>query len=407
LEINILKKLPHENEDQYIWRIGGLKASGIIEQTWEEISDDINKELRGDEEPWFDVSVYRKRYRDFERSYRNIFSKLEGKQHCEDLDVKIRELEKEKKKIQTEKLEYNRWLREEARDELIMEKICEALKDVDKLPAPAPLYSYGDDNDKSWVLAFGDTHFGSEFCIKGLCGEIINEYSPEIFCERMDDLLAQTIRLINKENIDELYVFDLGDQLDGILRVGQLMKLRFGVIDATLKYAYWLSGWLNELSKHCRIKYRQTDGNHTELRMLGAKKGSFEEDNLGKIIYEFVKVRLENNPNIDIQKNESGMIFESIQGFNVLGYHGESKNLENTMKGFSKMYGIPIDILIAGHLHHTFNETVGFNSDVMRTPSIIGVDDFSMKLQKTSNPGATLFCIEEGKGKVLDYHIKL
>ena len=141
--------------------------------------------------------------------------------------------------------------------------------------------------------------------------------------------------------------------------------------------------------------------------MLGQKKGTFEEDNMGKVIYEFVKIRLRDNPNIDIDQNQTGFIFENIQGYNVLGYHGESKKLENTMKDFEKMYKTNIDILVAGHLHHSYSETVGICSDVMRTPSIIGVDDFSMKLHKTSNPGATLFGIEKDKGKIIEYNIKL
>lgn len=141
--------------------------------------------------------------------------------------------------------------------------------------------------------------------------------------------------------------------------------------------------------------------------MLGQKKGTFEDDNMGKVIYEFVKLRLANNPNVDINENETGYIFENIQGFNVLGYHGESKALETTMKDFEKIYGDRIDILVAGHLHHSYSEAVASCSDVMRTPSIIGIDDYSMKLHKTSNPGATMFLIQRDKGKILDYHIRL
>lgn len=404
MAIRDLEKLPYENEDQYIWRIGGLKESGIIEESWDDISDTLNSELRGDE-PWYDVSVYRKRYRDFKRSYENIFSKMNGDEYCQDLSEKTRQLEKEKKKVQTEKLEYNRWLREEARDELIIEKLVGAVEAL--TPLPPPEYKTPDVKTRSWVLAFGDAHFGAELCIKGLYGEVINEYSPEIFYKRMDKLFSETLTIVKKNDIDELYVFDLGDQIDGILRVGQLMKLRYGVVEATIKYADWLSSWLNELSKYCRVNFRQTNGNHSELRMLGQKKGSFEEDNMGKIIYEFVKTRLSDNPNVNISQNETGFIFENIQGFNVLGYHGESKNLESVMKDFEKIYKEDIDILIAGHLHHSYSETVAYYSDVMRTPSIIGIDDYSIKLHKTSSPGATLFCIELGKGKTLEYHIKL
>ena len=37
------------------------------------------------------------------------------------------------------------------------------------------------------MLVFGDEHYGAEFELKGLFGEIINSYSPEIFEKRMID----------------------------------------------------------------------------------------------------------------------------------------------------------------------------------------------------------------------------
>ena len=64
----------------------------------------------------------------------------------------------------------------------------------------------------------------------------------------------------------------MGDFNDGILRVSQLMKLRYGVVDGTIKYADFISNWLNELTKYVRVKYQSTNGNHSELRMLGQPK---------------------------------------------------------------------------------------------------------------------------------------
>ena len=402
----ILKKLIEENESQYIWRIGQAKDSGILNYTWEELTPILNAELNIDETEWRGESAWRKKYRVMQQAYDDVFSAQQfSEAHMNEIEKQKRELDKARMKLQTEKLEYNRWLREEARDELIVEKICDAISGLDIIDTPR--YIPQNPGKKSWVLAFSDAHFGAELSIKGLYGELINEYSPEIFYERMNDLLSQTVDIIQREKVDELYVFDLGDQIDGILRVSQLMKLRYGVVEATIKYANWLAEWLNELSKYCRVIFRQTNGNHSELRMLGQKKGSFEEDNMGKVIYEFIKIRLENNPNVDVFQNETGYIFENLQGYNVLGYHGESKKLESTMKDFEKIYKVDIDVLIAGHLHHSYSETVAVCSDVMRTPSIIGIDDFSIKLHKTSNPGATMFCIEHGKGKTLEYNIKL
>ena len=405
--------MPQENEDQYIWRIGQMKNTDLVNDTWEDLADIINAELRGDD-PWYDASVYRKRFRDFSRAWDNIFCHMikdnpeEQDRYIEELKELKRAIEKEKKKVQTEKIELNRWHREEARDELIVEKIEDAIAELEPLTYPTAhkepaLHNTG----KSWVLAFGDAHFGAELLIKGLCGEEINKYNPEIFYERMDKLMCDTIEIILKENIDELYVFDLGDQIDGILRVSQLLKLRYGVVDSTIKYAEWLANWLNELSKCCRIKFRSCHGNHCEIRHLGQKKGAFEEENMGKIIHEFVRIRLKDNPNVDILGNDNGIISETIQGNHIMAFHGESKNLEATMKDFEKIYGFTIDILIAGHLHHAYSETVAYCCDVMRIPSIIGIDDYSLKLHKTSNPGATMFCVEPELGKTIEYHIKL
>ena len=44
-------------------------------------------------------------------------------------------------KVQTEKLELNRWLRENARDELIVEHICQAITQLEPLVIPDPIYT--------------------------------------------------------------------------------------------------------------------------------------------------------------------------------------------------------------------------------------------------------------------------
>ena len=58
-------------------------------------------------------------------------------------------------------------------------------------------------------------------------------------------------------------------------------------------------------------------------------------------------------------------------------------------------------------MHHYKAETVGVNREVINVPSIIGIDDYSMSLNKTSNPGATLLIIEKDAGIGVEYKIKL
>ncbi len=403
---DILKKLPEENEDQYIWKVGQAKDANLIDSTWEELTPRLNTELGIEETEWRGSSAFRKAYRWMQRAYDNVFRQngfigVQG----DELDMKKHALEKEKIKVQTEKLELRKWRREEARDELLCERICSAVRESSVLIEPEPIVV--DKTSKSAILAFGDEHYATEFTIYGLYGEIINSYSPEIFEQRMWDLFYQTIDIIQKEDITTLHVFALGDFTDGILRCSQLMKLRYGVVEGTVKYANFIANWLNELTKYVKVKYQMVYGNHSELRMLGQPKGTFKEENTGMFVREMIKTYLANNPNFEMIINPTGLIFDNIEGFNVLGIHGEVKNMENAIKDFSNTYNTNISILIGGHMHHYKAEAVGINKDVINVPSIIGIDDYSMSLNKTSNPGAVLFCIEENKGVTLEYKIKL
>lgn len=318
-------------------------------------------------------------------------------------------LQKERMKAQTERLETNRWLRELARDEMVTQSIVDAIKDIKPLYIPAytpkPLVKY---NDRTWVLCISDPHYGVEFSIKGLYGEIINKYSPEIFEQRMWKLFDNVYDIIQKENISELNIYDLGDSIDGLLRVSQLWKLRYGVVESTIKYADFISRWLNELSRVVKIKFQMViDANHSQLRQLGQPKNTFKNDNMSKVIAAFIKERLKENENFTFVENETGMIFDSLSGYSILGIHGETKNMDETLKNLERVYKTNINYLFAGHIHHSKHEEVGQYVETLNNPSIIGIDDYSLSLLKASNASAKMFCFEENNGKKIEYTINL
>ena len=405
---DILKKLPKENEDQYIWKVGQAKDAGLIDSTWEELAPILNTELGIEETEWRGSSAFRKAYRWMQRAYDNVFRQngfigIQG----DELDVKNRELKKTLVKIQTEKLEYNRWLREEARDELIAEHIVAAIRDLPPLDVPQAIYP--NHSDRAGVLLLADAHYGVDLKITGLFGETINEYSPEIFEARMWDLLNQVVEICEKEGFSSLNVYNLGDEIDGLLRVSQLWKLRYGVIESTVRYGRFITEWLNELSKHVYVRYQMVkDSNHCQLRLLSQPKNTFKEENMSYIIAEKIMDRLGDNPNFEFTQNPTGYIYDNdVVGYSVLGIHGECKNFEQAIKDFSKTYRTDIDFLVGGHNHHQNSKNIGIESDAIGAPSIIGVDDYALSLHKTSDPGATLFILEAYKGKVVEYNIKL
>lgn len=313
----------------------------------------------------------------------------------------------ERQKLFTEKLELNRWLRVAARDEMILERIETAIRELPDLEVPMALPRERG-GDRVGILVFGDTHFGAEFIIPTLDGQgILNKYDEEVFVDRMEDLLEQVMDICAKEGLTKIKVYSMGDELDGVLRVSQLQKLRYGVVESTIRYSEYICRWLARLTKFVRVEFRMLAGNHTELRMLGQPKGTFENENMSIIIKEFIRVRMEDNPNFDFIDSKSGLIYDEVFGLNIVGIHGETKDLSKTIKDLTNQYNVRIDILLAAHLHHSASQCIGLYRDVIRVPSIIGVDPYAMTLSAISNPGATFLIIEEGKGKSITYDIKL
>jgi hypothetical protein len=316
-------------------------------------------------------------------------------------------IQKERYKLQTEKLELNKYLRELSRDELIVEKVIDVINNLE--PLRIPEYIEPRQNNKSYLLAFGDSHYGIEFEIKDLFGNTINEYSPEIFEQRMWELMGDVIQIVNKEGITELNIWELGDGIQGILRLNsQLMKLKYGIIESSIKYANFLATWLNELSEYVRIKFQMVvDSNHNQIRVCGAPKNAFSEENMSKVMLALIRERVKDNPNIVIIDNPTGMNFGIFSTYSVLGIHGEVKNLDTSLNEFSRAYQTHLDYIIGAHKHHSNSNEAGIDAEAISIRSIIGVDPYGMSLNKTSNPGASLFEFEQGKGLNCEHKIKL
>lgn len=369
---------------------------------WNKIRDILNTRLKKN----YNESTYRKRF----------CSYVEMKNACKEIDpdftgdttdvmVQKRELEKERKKLQTDKLEYNRWLRDNAREEMVYERIADSIANLTPIDVPSPRSIT--ENNRGAVLCLADAHFNTEFEIKGLFGEVLNSYSPEIFYQRMWYLRDKVKEICERENITSLHIFGLGDDNDGLLRLtDNLFKLRWGVIDSTLIYADFMANWINEVSKFVNVNLQMVeDSNHNQFRLCSAPKNAFKGENLSKVIVHTIKTRLQDNPCVTITQNPTGYIYANVVGYNLMGIHGEVKSLKTAIDNLSRLYGLRVDYLIGGHKHHA--EEYGFDCEGISVGSIIGIDDYSTSLMRSSNASATMLIFEEGNGLVTKHTIKL
>lgn len=326
---------------------------------------------------------------------------IEDKDKVNEIKQLLEELAKERKKIQTANVEYNANLRSEARAEMFNEQVIEAIHNLKPIKFNKKLYTETP-SEATAVLCIADAHNGVEINMASLFGEVVNVYSPEILKARLNKLANQVIE--DKKRLldyDKLIVFDLGDAIQGMLRLSDLSKLRTGVLQSALDYAEMIAQWLVFLSEELEvpIEYVCLGGNHCECRFL-EKGRNWEEENLGLVIQHVIALRLQNNPNITVDPySEFG--FKTVQGVNILAIHGDdAKNDFDEISYWENYHNISIDILIMGHVHHGEQNTVGYgltgDKEVIKVPSLVGVDSFSKKCRKLARAGAKFMLFEDG-----------
>ena len=265
---------------------------------------------------------------------------------------------------------------------------------------------------RTLVLCVADCHYGAEWIVRGLRGEILNRYNPEVFGERMDDLLAQVREIIAREGISDVQLLLCGDSLDGMLRNSQLMKLRWGVIESCMRFSEHMAQWIAALSQYATVSVCGVDGNHTETRTLNSKRGDFPGENLEKVIFWFLAERLKDVPGVLVDSITEQQKHLTVQGFSILLTHGtDIKSLENAAKQTMLLYGESIDYLICGHKHREQEYVSGYtdqgNSVVIRVPSVCGMDEYAQRLGYGGKPGALAMVLEAGYGRRCIYPISL
>lgn len=397
----IYKRLSDEEISDYIWRICSNKDNGKYNLTWDEVGEILNAEC--DEE--YTSSKWRKNYQNEKRGYERAIEKnVDSEKAINELRIARMELEMERKKKQTDSIFYNRVLREHSREEMLKEKVVESLVNVERIPLPEfkPLKS--GEGTISYLLGFSDVHAYKIF------KSLTNEYSKSILEQRMAELLQETIKLINSENIKELVVVNGGDDLEGILRISALSILELGVVDTVIEYRRFIAKWISDLSKYVKVKYIQMiSSNHSELRPLNTRAGQMPKEDFEKDIATYIKDLLDNNDRVEVIIPEQAHYHLKLAGKDILIHHGHGiGNPKTYLDSMSRKLKVWFSTLIVGHLHSeeikTFYEDIdGGDVEMIRLPSIVGTCEYADSINQGSKSAGLMLGFSEEKGRVREY----
>ena len=306
-------------------------------------------------------------------------------------------------------------MREFSRTELICEQIREAIKSLPKIEIPSgKSFPKSRGTKRELVVGMGDFHYGAEFQVLGLYGELLNAYNSTVFEGRMGELASHIKQIVERDKPEQVTLMIVGDMLDGMLRPSQLQRLEYGVVESAMRLAETLAQWIADLAEDIQIPVRvcAVRGNHGEIRPLGTKAGQFPEENMERVVMHYLRARFEDASLVWIVENDAPMtMMIDVCGYQFLLTHGQGVNIESMAKDSVNLYNKPIDVFMIGHLHksQTFASGImnGSNVYVERVPSLCGIDPYAQSRGYGGTAGATAILMEEGYGRRCVYPIVL
>lgn len=326
--------------------------------------------------------------------------------YIKEIELKKLELEKERQKLNATKVEYTRNIRQQSRFELFYENVKDA---ITTLPLPE-LYPVSCELEeiKEYVLTIADIHAGANFVSEN------NQYSLDICKDRFDRLLGDTIKFVQDKGISKLKIVEMGDTIQGLLRVSDLKLNESSVVEATVFISRVISQFLNELSAYCYIDYYHVPtSNHSQTRPLGTKASEIVSEDVEYVISNYIKDVLASNDRVTINLNIGKQYINiPILDFECAALHGHQiRDIKNSLKNLSQLHRKFYDFIFLAHFHGGSETVVGESivgdSEVLVCPSFIGSDPYSDSIMRGSKAACKIFGFDYYNGHTETYKIVL
>lgn len=385
--INIeLKKKPNETELAYIWRVGKLKDDGVVDMTWGELTDVMNKQLRDPDEEWTE-SAYRKKYALIKSAYEQIFSDYQDSDYLSDLTLQKQEIQKEKRKLYDERLDLNRRLREEARLETTIERLKNSLDNI----ADNYFIEHGQDSPLSesknhMVVCLSDLHIGSVF------DNADGKYNTDIAKQRLAQYLNEIKDIVNRNGCSDCYVAILGDCISGTIHRTVSVTNKEDVVEQVKIASVLIADFISTLSPWFDHVYvYSVGGNHSRIEKRA--EDALLSERLDNLIPWFVNVMLQHQNNVVVSSDT----FDDTLGMFDIGsntyfiQHGDYTATNDAAIGKLVLWAkkTPYCIL-TGHYHYpTMTDVSGIK--VIQSGSLCGSgDEFTRSKRLTGKPSQTV-----------------
>lgn len=399
-----LKKHDNENDERYIWRLGRYKDSGLLDMSWDDLADVMNRELGTSDSPLSEAS-YRKPYQQAKRFYdAGVFSQSSDEEYLAELRDERHEIEKEKVKVRDERNELRRILREQARKESFRDQIVRAISECDVKPLDYDAYKvdrqWDIDDGNDMVVTFFDVHAGLSV------DSFFNTFNQDVLRERISKYLDKILEVQYRHCSENVHVI-LSELVSGNIHPTLRIENNQNLIEQFLTVTDYISEFLSVLSYHFNNVYVYVcPGNHS--RMNANKEESLRGENMDILAMPYLKAKMQNYDNVHFGDNE---VDDMIAVFNVNGHlvmslHGDKTNMGNVVEKLTMYVGIKPDIIYVGHMH-TNAMVTSYDTKVIQAGCFSGSGDQYTSDKMLRGKPEQVISIIDGNGLVCNYDVRL
>lgn len=313
-----------------------------------------------------------------------------------DFELKQQELYKEKVKLQDQRRELNKILREQSREEYFCDLIKNSIENSNLLPLEFSLNNIKKtDND---LLCFlNDLHYGLEQA------NYWNSYNPEIFKLYLKTYLSEILSIKNTHNSEKCVIFLGGDIISGLIHNLIRIENAENVVEQVQHVSEYISEFIHALSEEfTNIKIITVAGNHS--RLMQNKKEDIKDEKLDLLVTWYMKARLSNLQNVEFIDNtiDTTIAKINIRGKLYYGVHGDLDSPNRVVDSLTQMLGEKPYAVLMAHRHH-FEVNTYHDTKIITSGSFAGVDDYCITKRISGSPSQTIcVCTDEGVKAIYD-----
>lgn len=393
--INSYKRFENESEEELIYRI--CQDKDVI-GSWTDVADILNELLNYE----YTESKYRKQYQSFQKMLTANQAKFADTEACsEELEMKMRELERLKIKYRDER---NAWQKQnyiDARVEQKLDYLEEELTSIGKVDfgVKQNQVTYGDDTDLFIMLS--DWHIGQ--CFSSNWGS----YNSDIAKDRIGQLLDEINVIGARHKSKNAFLSIQGDLISSSIHKVLAITNRENVIEQVKLATELIASFCDELSESFEnVFITNVSGNHSRI---DRKDDALHDERLDDLIGWALEKCLAANDKITFLHSnlDTGISVMNIRGKKYVNVHGDYDSFAKSGVSNLCMYlgFIPYAVTF-GHMHTcAVDENNGVK--MIRGGSLAGSGDNYTVEKRLSGKPSQMVCVCDERGVQCYYAVEL